>query len=76
MLLLGVLTMLSADGTAVGLRHCELIFVPAAGFTSMAFIQGRFAYAAQSLLQLVVKLPGVVTAAALILFLAGNSEGL
>jgi hypothetical protein len=54
--------------------------VPAAAFASVALIEGRYAQAGQSALQLVVNLAGIVVAAVVVLVVsrpaAARSRGL
>jgi uncharacterized hydrophobic protein (TIGR00271 family) len=60
----GVLAMTSAKSASLVGVFISVTTVPAAAFASVALVEGRFAQAGQSVLQLVVNLVGIVIAAA------------
>jgi uncharacterized hydrophobic protein (TIGR00271 family) len=60
----GVLAMTSAKSASLVGVFISVTTVPAAAFASVALVEGRFAQAGESVLQLVVNLVGIVVAAA------------
>ena len=71
----GMLSLTSAKSAALVGVFISVMTVPAAGFASVALVQGQYGRAAQSLLQLVVNLVGVVIAAvAVFLLLRGRRQ--
>jgi uncharacterized hydrophobic protein (TIGR00271 family) len=60
----GVLAMTSAKSASLVGVFISVTTVPAAAFASVALVEGRFAQAGESALQLVVNLVGIVVAAA------------
>jgi uncharacterized hydrophobic protein (TIGR00271 family) len=66
----GMLALTSAKSASLVGVFISVTTVPAAAFASVALVEGRFAQALQSALQLVVNLVGIVVAAAVVLLLA------
>jgi uncharacterized hydrophobic protein (TIGR00271 family) len=71
----GMLALISAKSAALVGVFISVTTVPAAGFAALAVVEGRFAQAGASALQLVVNIIGIVLAAALVLVLARRSGG-
>jgi len=74
----GMLALTSAKSASLVGVFISVTTVPAAAFASVALVEGRFAQAAESALQLVVNLVGIVIAAAAVLLLfrrSGRSNG-
>jgi uncharacterized hydrophobic protein (TIGR00271 family) len=71
----GMLALISAKSAALVGVFISVTTVPAAGFAALALVEGRFAQAGASALQLVVNIIGIVLAAALVLVLARRSGG-
>ena len=71
----GMLALISAKSAALVGVFISVTTVPAAGFAALALVEGRFAQAGASDLQLVVNIIGIVLAAALVLVLARRSGG-
>lgn len=69
----GMLALISAKSAALVGVFISVTTVPAAGFAALALVEGRFAEAGASALQLVVNIIGIVLAAALVLVLARRS---
>jgi uncharacterized hydrophobic protein (TIGR00271 family) len=75
----GMLALTSAKSASLVGVFISVTTVPAAAFASVALVEGRFAQAGQSALQLVVNLVGIVVAAAAVLLIArrrSSGEGL
>lgn len=71
----GMLALTSAkSGSLVGV-FISVTTVPAAAFAAVALVEGRFAQAAESALQLVVNLVGIVVAAVVVLLLSRHAPG-
>jgi uncharacterized hydrophobic protein (TIGR00271 family) len=69
----GMLALLSAKSAALVGVFISVTTVPAAGFAAVALVEGRFAEAAGSALQLLVNIVGIVVAAVLVLVLSRRS---
>lgn len=70
----GMLALTSAKSASLVGVFISVTTVPAAAFASVALVEGRFAEAAGSALQLVVNIVGVVLAAVLVLLLSLRSD--
>jgi uncharacterized hydrophobic protein (TIGR00271 family) len=66
----GVLAMTSAKSASLVGVFISVTTVPAAAFASVALVEGRFAQAGESALQLVVNLVGIVVAAVAVLLVS------
>lgn len=66
----GMLALTSAKSASLVGVFISVTTVPAAAFASVALVEGRFAQAGQSALQLAVNLAGIVIAAAAVLLIA------
>lgn len=66
----GMLSLTSAKSASLVGVFISVTTVPAAAFASVALVEGRYAQAAQSGLQLAINLVGIVVAAAAVLLLA------
>ncbi|QYN39698.1 DUF389 domain-containing protein [Pseudonocardia sp. DSM 110487] len=66
----GMLALTSAKSASLVGVFISVTTVPAAAFASVALVEGRYAQAMQSALQLAVNLVGIVIAAAVVLLLA------
>lgn len=70
----GMLALTSAKSASLVGVFISVTTVPAAAFASVALVEGRFAEAAGSALQLLVNIVGVVLAAVLVLLLSLRSD--
>lgn len=66
----GMLALTSAKSASLVGVFISVTTVPAAAFASVALVEGRFAQAGQSALQLLVNIVGIVVAAAAVLLIA------
>jgi len=71
----GMLALTSAKSASLVGVFISVTTVPAAAFASVALVEGRFGQAAESALQLVVNIVGIVIAAAAVLLLFRRSRG-
>ena len=72
----GMLALTSAKSASLVGVFISVTTVPAAAFASVALVEGRFTQAAESALQLVVNIVGIViAAAAVLLLLRRNARG-
>jgi uncharacterized hydrophobic protein (TIGR00271 family) len=71
----GMLALTSAKSASLVGVFISVTTVPAAAFASVALVEGRFGQAAESALQLVVNIVGIVVAAAAVLLLFRRTRG-
>ncbi|GAA3235236.1 DUF389 domain-containing protein [Pseudonocardia petroleophila] len=71
----GMLALTSAKSASLVGVFISVTTVPAAAFASVALVEGRFAEAAGSALQLLVNIVGIVLAAVLVLLLSRRARG-
>lgn len=69
----GMLSLTSSKSAALVGVFISVTTVPAAGFASIALVEGRYAAAASSAVQLIVNLVGIVIAAVVVLVIARRS---
>jgi uncharacterized hydrophobic protein (TIGR00271 family) len=70
----GMLSLTSAKSASLVGVFISVTTVPAAAFASVALVEGRYAQALQSALQLVINLVGIVVAAAAVLLVSRRNE--
>lgn len=71
----GMLSLTSAKSAALVGVFISVTTVPAAAFASVALVEGRFQQAAESMVQLVVNILGIIVAAVAVLFLSRRVAG-